>query len=145
MAAWRKALIVFVALIASTAAVASGSSDSGSGDSKASDSGSSEESASSDVGDANEVKDVTISECTKDDAGFVTAKLKVTNNSSKASDYVIEVTFNSKDGATQVGTGNAFIQNLAPGQSKDEEANSLETTDTEFVCEITKVDRTESL
>lgn len=146
MAAWRKILIAFIALTACVAAAASGSSDAGSsgGDKGSSDSASSD-SGSTDTGDANEVKDVKISSCGKDEAGFVKADVSVTNSSSKASDYIIEVTFTSKDGKTQVGTGNTFIQNLAPGQTKNDSANSLETTDIEFDCTISKVDRTESL
>ena len=149
MAAWRKALIISIALVASVAAVASGSeSDGGSGSSK--DSGSS--SASSDskdsggetsAGEAGEVDDVKVNTCGKDDTlGFAQANITVTNDSSENSDYLIEITFTSKDGKTQIGTGNTIISNLANGQSKTEDVSALEDTDqTEIVCTVSSVDR----
>ena len=150
MAGWRKALIISIAMIASVAAVASGSSDSSSGGSKKSSdttaAGSSKDSGASNAGDANEVKEVKINSCTKDpDLGYAQANITTANGSSKASDYLIEITFESKDGKTQIGTGNAIVSNLAPGQSKTEDVSSLETPSTEFTCKVSKVDRIESL
>lgn len=151
MAAWRKILIISIALVASVAAVASGSeSDGGSGDNKSSDtsadskdSGDSEASA---AGEAGEVDDVKIDSCGEKDAlGFVQAGITVTNNSADPSDYLIEITFTSKDGKTQIGTGNTIISNLAKDQSKVETVSALEETDqTEIVCTISSVDRSAS-
>lgn len=146
MAAWRKALIISVALIACVATVASGSeSDGGTGDKK--DSGSSSSSSASDektaAGDADEVDDVKVNSCGKDATlGFASANITVTNDSSDPSDYLIEITFTSKDGTTQIGTGNAIISNLTNGQTKTEDVSSLEDAgDAEIVCTVSKVDR----
>lgn len=154
MTASRKVLIVFVALIAVVASAASGS-ESESGDSKGSDttaaatggSTSTPDSSAKSAGDAGEVDDVKINSCGKDDTiGYAQANITVTNDSSKASDYMIEITFTSKDGKTQVGTGNSFIQNLAPGQTKTEDVSALEEAgDLELVCTVSSVSRTESL
>lgn len=151
MSAWRKLFIIAIALIASTAAVASGSeSDGGSGDKKTSDSSAdsadskdSGGSETSSAGEAGEVDDVKIDSCGEKDAlGFVQAGITVTNDSADPSDYMIEITFTSKDGKTQIGTGNALISNLANGQSKVEKVSALEETDqTEIVCTISSVDR----
>jgi len=144
MAAWRKVLIISVALIATVAAVASGSeSDGGSGSSKESTSSDSTETSKSSAGESDEVDDVKLDSCgDKDALGFVQAGITVTNNSSEASDYLIEITFTSKDGKTQIGTGNTIISNLAPEQSKTETVSALEETDqTEIVCEVSSVDR----
>ncbi|MCB1041182.1 MAG: hypothetical protein KDA94_16855 [Acidimicrobiales bacterium] len=153
MAAWRKILIVLVALTAVVAAAASGSESDGGGDSKGSDTtAAAGDTTASDAGtkssgEASEVDDVKVNTCGKDDTlGFAQANITVTNNSSKASNYMIEITFTSKDGKTQIGTGNSFIQNLAPGQNKTEDVSSLDDAgDAEIVCTVSSVDRTESL
>jgi hypothetical protein len=73
------------------------------------------------------------------------ATLEVTNDSEKASDYYIEVTFESQDGSTQFGTGLTVINNLKPGQSKTEKVSALEEAEGKIVCTVSSVDRTESL
>lgn len=150
MSAWRKVLILVVALTATVAAVASGSESDGGGSSKSSgDTATTADSASSGTpaGDAGEVDDVKINSCGKDaDLGWAKANITVTNNSSKASDYLIEITFTSKDGKTQIGTGNTIISNLAPGQMKTEDVSALEDAgDAEIVCTVTDASRTASL
>ena len=146
MAAWRKVLIISIALVASVAAVASGSeSDGGSGSTKDSTASSSDskDSGKTSAGDAGEVDDVKVNSCGKDDTlGFAQANITVTNDSAEASDYLIEITFTSKDGKTQIGTGNTIISNLANGQSKTEDVSALEETDqAEIVCTVSSVDR----
>ena len=90
---------------------------------------------------------MTLGECTTDPTlGFLTASLTVTNNSSDASDYLIDVTFQSEDGATQFGTGNAFVQGLQTGQTTTVEATSLDDApDQPFVCTLASVTRTAAL
>jgi hypothetical protein len=85
--------------------------------------------------------DVSVTSCEADDVGFMVAKGTVTNNSSEASDYIIEIAFESSDGATQYGTGSAFVSGLEPGQNTPLDANSLTEAGGEFVCRITEVDR----
>lgn len=95
------------------------------------------------VGAADEVDDVTITACGEKDAlGFTTATIEVVNNSSKASNYLIEIAFESADGSAQLATGNAYITSLAPNQSKTEEVNSLEEiAEAEVTCRLASVDR----
>lgn len=74
------------------------------------------------------------------------AALKITNNSSKPSNYIIEVAFVSKDGATQYDTGTAAVNGLAPGQSANEKATSLKSeartaAAAGFSCKVLNVTR----
>lgn len=89
--------------------------------------------------------DVTVSGCTKSDNPYLgpTAQLTVTNHSSKASNYSITVTFTSPDGATQLDSGNAFVQSLAPGQTTQVEATGLkeDAAAGQFTCKLARVDR----
>lgn len=48
---------------------------------------------------------------------FRKAELAITNNSSKRSNYFIELSLESPDGKTQYDTANATAQNVEPGQS----------------------------
>ncbi len=146
MSAWRKLFIIAVAMLATVAAVASGSESSGSGGEKGSG-GSSESSESADTsaGDAGEVDDVKVNGCATDELGFASANITVTNDSADPSDYLIEITFASADGKTQIGTGNTIISNLANGQSKTEDVNSLEEAATGFTCTVSSVDRYSSV
>lgn len=95
------------------------------------------------TGEADEIDDVAISSCAKDETlGFAAATIDVTNNSSEPSSYSIEIVFESPDGATQIGTGSTFITSLAPDQTKTEEVTSFEDAgDQEFTCRVESVDR----
>jgi hypothetical protein len=65
------------------------------------------------------------------------------NHSSKTSNYLITVAFESPDGKTQLDTGNAVVNNLASGQSATETADSLksELNSQKFVCKVADVTR----
>lgn len=69
-------------------------------------------------------EDVAIAACTPDELGNASAQVVVTNHSSKSSNYLITIAMESKDGKTQVGTGNVVVNNLGPGQ-----ASSPQTAD----------------
>ena len=71
--------------------------------------------------------DVTITGCALSDNEFLgpEATVKVTNNSSKPSSYVVQIAFVSKDGATQYDTSAVLVNVLAPGQSTQDTAASL--------------------
>lgn len=149
MKAWRKFAIVLVIGFGLTAAVASGSDSSSDGSKKSSsEEGSKGASAGNNSsGKTDELDDVTVSACAREELFGPKATLEITNNSTDPSDYMITVSFESPDGATNFGTGNAFVQRLAPGQKKTEEVSSLETNvpEGEITCKITKVDRSASL
>jgi hypothetical protein len=88
------------------------------------------------------VEDAKIVACAKDPSGFASAKVQVINNSSKPSNYIITVAFESKDGSTQIGTGLASINSLQPKQKAVEEANSLkEAPAAGYTCKISDVTR----
>ncbi len=147
----KKFAVVLVAVVAVGGSIASGSSSTEagtSGDSAASTDNADEGSGTTeqkDAGAADEVDDVTLSKCSIDpDLDWPEATLKVVNNSDKPSDYMIEVTFESKDGSTSFGTGNAFIQNLKPGQSKTEKVTGFEDAEGKIKCSVSSVDRMES-
>lgn len=95
------------------------------------------------TGAKDETDDVKLNSCSADEnfGNFGNANITVTNNSSKRSSYIIEITFESPDGATQYGTGAAIINNLDPGQSKDEDVSSLDEFPADGVCKVTNVDR----
>ena len=88
--------------------------------------------------------DVTITKCAPSTNGFSgpEATVSVVNHSSKTSNYIITVAFESPNGATQLDTGNAAVQNLAAGQSNrnggifESELNSQQ-----FVCKVADVTR----
>lgn len=73
--------------------------------------------------------DVTITACALSDNEFLgpEATVKVTNNSSKPSNYSVQIAFVSKDGATQYDTGGILVSGLAPGQSTVDKAASLKS------------------
>lgn len=63
-----------------------------------------------------EADDVTIVSCEDSGFGTVEVALTVLNNSSKASDYIIDIGITDASGA-KVGEGYASTDNLAPGQT----------------------------
>lgn len=92
-----------------------------------------------------ETDDVAIASCGTDSfgAGNLAAQLAVTNDSSKRSNYTVEVVFESSDGATQYGSGLVFVENVEPGQATTAEALSTDPVpQAEFGCRLVSVDRT---
>jgi hypothetical protein len=91
------------------------------------------------------VEDVAISECdlATTSTELTVARGTVTNHSSKASNYIITVAFESGGGATQYDTGTAFVNRLEPGQSTSFEAVSFqsEPPPTDTRCRLSEVDR----
>nr|MDT0666242.1 hypothetical protein [Micromonospora sp. DSM 115978] len=92
-------------------------------------------------------EDVQIAGCTVDEAlSWPVATLTITNQSSKASSYLITVSFQSPDGATLFGEGFATVTSLAPGQATTQEAKGLFElpADTPFGCVVTSAMRNEA-
>lgn len=96
-------------------------------------------------GDHPALADVSVTKCALPDNQFEgpEATLAVKNNSSKTSNYIITVAFESPDGAKQLDTGNANVQNLAAGQSTEVTATSLkeELRGQQFTCKVSDVTR----
>jgi hypothetical protein len=88
--------------------------------------------------------DVAIASCAPDsDAGWVDAKVVVTNHSSKTSNYLVTIAFTSKDNATQIDTGLVAVNNLAPGQASAPQ-DAMGTNDAPaagFACKAAQVER----
>ncbi len=72
--------------------------------------------------------DVAITACGLPNNDFLgpEATVKITNSSSKPSNYLVELGFLSADGATQYDTSNAIVSQLAPGQSSEQKATSVD-------------------
>lgn len=87
-------------------------------------------------------EDVVVTACASDDSGFMLAMGTVTNHSSGASDYYIEVVFETEDEVTQLATGNASLSSIEPGQDAPLEASSFtKAPDEGFSCRVTEVNR----
>lgn len=129
-----RAVISAAVVGASVVVLAASGSSSKSGDSKSSS------------GSHPAEDDVKVSACAVSDNQFLgpSAKLSVTNNSSKPSNYLVSVAFESADGKTQLDTAGATVQNLAPGQTAATDATSLKRelrSSTNFNCKVSKVTR----
>jgi len=85
--------------------------------------------------------DVVIATCAADDLGDLKATLTVTNNSSKRSDYLISVAFESTDGKTQLDTTSALVSSLEPGQNTSTDAVSFKKAPAGFTCRVTDINR----
>jgi hypothetical protein len=88
-----------------------------------------------------ESRDVDIGTCTTDALGQLSATVIVTNNSSKASNYIIEVTFESGNGSTQLDTSVVLVNELEPGQRTEQEAISFDSAPSDFTCRVSDVER----
>jgi hypothetical protein len=93
-----------------------------------------------DFNDSDELNDVDVQGCGRSSSGSLQADLRVTNDSSERSNYLIEVTF--EDGAgDQVDTGVANVSALAPGQSRDVAVQSFAELTGDFDCRVAGVER----
>jgi hypothetical protein len=90
---------------------------------------------------SSEADDVSLTGCKVDSIGWGEATIRVTNNSSKASNYIIELVFESSDGKTQYGTGMAAVNSLQPGQTANETVSSLSDASPDLKCRVQDVTR----
>lgn len=99
--------------------------------------------ASKDIEEQKEdaLDDAELVACETDEAGFMAATVRITNDSSERSNYDVTVSYTSPDGSEQYATGDAYAQALEPGQSRTEDAQSLEEPPGAFECEIKDVFR----
>ncbi|MFD9885368.1 hypothetical protein ACFWZT_28345 [Streptomyces alboflavus] len=114
----------------------------GSSDEKAPDKGPSQE-RTSPTGTGSRA-DVEITECSVEEAtGWPKAELRVTNHSSKTSDYWIQVEFVDA-GDVRIAEGIAVTSNLAPDQVANESASGFRDAKGQITCRITEVTRNAS-
>jgi len=86
--------------------------------------------------------DVAITGCAPGDGGYLAAKVRVTNHSSKPSNYIVTVIFESKDGSEQLDTGLAAVNELAAGQVSNQDAASMKTAPKAgYTCKVGDVTR----
>ena len=88
--------------------------------------------------------DVTVNDCgPASGTNFMRASVDVRNHSSKASNYIITVAFESDDGDRQLTTSTAFVNGLGADQTTTAEANSFQEPPggVEFTCRISQVER----
>lgn len=85
--------------------------------------------------------DVKIAKCSSDSLGQLMASLTITNHSSKASNYLVTLVFESSDGSTQLDSSFASASELQPGQNTTVEAISFKDAPGAFRCRITDVSR----
>jgi len=98
------------------------------------------------LNDTDEAKDVTIKGLVNEGFGISSVKIEVTNSSSKTSDYIIEVSAESKDGSKQYDTTTALVNNIKPDQSTtDTSAMFTKKIPADAVLVLGSVDRSESL
>ena len=111
----------------------------GSGSSKPGGGGGGEKTSGPRGGSA--VKDVTIVSCTTHSTrGTPTAKVKIVNHSSKTSDYFVKIAFDSPDGNIHYHSSLAS-NNVAPGQSIEQDAVLVKSVSGTFTCKVTAVSR----
>ena len=134
-----KNVVLAIGLSASLFALVASGETSGTTDSGSSDT---EQSSGSDSGKKNAPEDdVEIVGCTTNDLDWPEAQVKITNNSSKASNYMVEIVFESADGSTQIDTSMVVVNSLEPGQSATEDASALSEASGNFVCKVSDVTR----
>jgi hypothetical protein len=88
--------------------------------------------------------DVKIGECgPASGTNYMRATVDVRNHSSEASNYIITVAFESKDGGSQLATSTTGVNALGPDQTTTQEANSFQEAPggQEFSCRLTQVER----
>jgi len=86
--------------------------------------------------------DVTVAGCSVDAVGDPVAHVTTLNHSSKTSNYIVQVVFETSDGATQIDTGMVAVNNLAPGQTSNDDAATFKSTPAgSFTCKVGNVTR----
>lgn len=143
MGTWKITVIVLAGL-AGLGLAGCGATDAGSAGKVTSGSTAAAAASSSPSGIAH-AEDVKITACGNiGAAGGPAATAVITNHSSKPSNYLVTIAFESADGKTQYGTGTITVQDLNPGQSSSPQtADSLNTSaaPSGFTCAISQLDR----
>jgi hypothetical protein len=88
-----------------------------------------------------EAADVELTDCVPTSPGHMASTVRVTNHSSKRSNYVVDVVFESADGSRQLATRSVFVNDLEPGQITRQEAGTLTPAPTSFDCRVSQVQR----
>lgn len=96
-------------------------------------------------GSKDPISQVKITSCAKDALGSVEIKGTAKNDTSKRSDFIIDLAVTDATGKTQLGSSNALAQNVEPGQTAQWDAPTAVTWKAGAVCKVSTVSRTASL
>jgi hypothetical protein len=88
-----------------------------------------------------EAADVELTDCVPTSAGHMASTVRVTNRSSKRSNYVVDVVFESADGSRQLAARTVMVNDLEPGQSTQQEAGTFAPAPASFDCRLSQVQR----
>ncbi|HET6832921.1 MAG TPA: hypothetical protein VFH30_03565 [Acidimicrobiales bacterium] len=88
-----------------------------------------------------EAADVELTDCLPTDAGHMASTVRITNHSSKRSNYVVDVVFESVDGSRQLATRSVVVNDLEPGQATQQQAGTLTPSPERFDCRVSQVQR----
>ena len=86
-------------------------------------------------------EDVVLESCAPGSLGWGDATVRVTNNSSEASTYSIQVAFESPDRTVLHATGYALVPRLEPGQTTVTDANTATEVPADVVCRVVQASR----
>lgn len=88
-----------------------------------------------------EAADVELTDCLPTGAGHLASTVLITNHSSKRSNYVVDVVFESADGSRQLAARSLFVKDLEPGQATRQEGGTLTPAPESFDCRVSQVQR----
>jgi len=88
-----------------------------------------------------EAADVQLADCVPSGAGHMASTVRVTNHSSKRSNYVVDVVFESTDGSRQLAARTVFVNDLEPGQTTRQEVGTPTPAPASFDCRLSQVQR----
>ena len=135
-----------VVIVAASAAGGGGSSmqSADNSDTTSDTSGTTQDTISTGLGSKDATGDVVSVKCTPSEYGMTDVVVRLTNNSSKPSDYFVTVVAESADGAEQFDDTMVSAMGLKPGQSTNAESGFLKEIPAGAVCKVTEVQRTAS-
>ncbi len=84
---------------------------------------------------------MTVRGCAAEAKHDMHASVKVTNHAAGRRDYVIDIAFDSPDGKTQFDTAKVLVNDLASGQSTNEESSTATTARGAYTCNVIDVNR----
>lgn len=87
------------------------------------------------------VRDVTVTSCGTDDVlRTPQARVRITNSTSKKSNYIVTVAFVAGTGE-QIDTGSVIVNDVLPAQSATRTATAAETAPGRFTCKVSDATR----
>lgn len=144
---WKKKRILLLAVVVVVVVAVAAGGGGGGSESETTSSGASASGSSDTIGKGLGSKDasgdVDSVKCVPGDY-FVDVTVKVTNRSSKASDYFVTVVAESQDGMTKYDDTIVMILNLKPNQTMTEESIFTNDIPAGAVCKVSEVQRTAS-